>query len=685
MANHLSSASSPYLLQHAHNPVDWYPWGETALQKARSEDKPIFLSIGYAACHWCHVMAHESFEDPAVAAILREHFIAIKVDREERPDLDSVYMSAVIAMTGQGGWPMSVFLTPDGRPFYGGTYFPPTPRFGMPSFRDLLLSLAQYWKERRPEIERVSANLTQHLQESNPPGLQPAAPLSADALDHAVHLLLTSYDQQYGGWGRAPKFPAAMTIQFLLQRAFLGDTAARDTALHALKAMNRGGIFDVVAGGFHRYSTDNFWRVPHFEKMLYDNALLARAYLHAYLLTQDESFRDTAVATLEFIQNEMTHPAGGFYSSLDADSEGEEGKYYLWTVPEIEEAIPDPHEARLILAVYHVTERGNFEGRTIFQKLASDEDLADSVGIPLPELRQRLTAAHHKLNAYRLRRVRPQTDDKILAFWNALALQAFAEAGRYLNRPDFLRTAQNNAGFIQSHLIVDGQLMRSHRQVAAPIPGFLEDYAAAILAFLALYQADFNPGWYQQAARLAEQMLARFTDPLGGFYDSPAGQDDLLIRPKTMTDNAVPSGSALAAQALLALSAFDPHAPGLDAAQVMLASMQASAAAHPTSFSAWLQALQTTQYPLTQLAVLYPPSEDEAPPADACSLLRTYHPFLYAAGASFPPDSQHPPLLANRPLVNGLPTAYLCQNYACRLPTTDLAALRDELLGMKKI
>ncbi|MEJ5225883.1 MAG: thioredoxin domain-containing protein, partial [Anaerolineales bacterium] len=418
MANRLAQSTSPYLIQHANNPVDWYEWGPEALSRARAEDKPIFLSIGYAACHWCHVMAHESFEDPEVAAIMNEHFINIKVDREQRPDIDTIYMTATMAMTGNGGWPMSVFLTPDLQPFYTGTYFPPTPRYNMPSFRDLLNGIARAWREERGEITRISQQVTNHLQSaarwSNAPAI-----ITPPLLDEAAEHLHQTYDWGFGGWGSAPKFPQPMTIEFLFRRS-LSSAARPDPvrqkfigpALHALNAMARGGMYDVVGGGFARYSVDNLWRVPHFEKMLYDNAQLARAYLHAWQLTGEAAYKRTCTETLDFVLRELTHPLGGFYSSLDADSEHEEGKFYVWTAGELQSALGDDYE--FFKTAYGITPTGNWEGKTVLQRAVDDATLSARFGLPASGVADKLAACHARLLAVRAGRVRPGTDDKVL-------------------------------------------------------------------------------------------------------------------------------------------------------------------------------------------------------------------------------------------------------------------------------
>ncbi|HET8678797.1 MAG TPA: thioredoxin domain-containing protein, partial [bacterium] len=473
MPNRLVSETSPYLLQHANNPVEWYPWSEDALRRAREEDKPIFLSIGYAACHWCHIMEHESFEDPAVAAVMNDAFINIKVDREERPDLDDIYMKAVVAMTGHGGWPMSVFLTPAGVPFYGGTYFPPSPRQGMPAFVDVLRAIAGAWRDRRDEIERNGAGMLELLRRGDVAG-EPAATLTRGTLDTAVAVLERQYDLGHGGWGRAPKFPQPMTIEFLL-RAYVrtSEQSALTMARSTLARMARGGIYDQLGGGFHRYATDAVWLVPHFEKMLYDNAQLARAYLHAWQVTREPLFRRVAEETLDYMLREMTDPSGGFYSSQDADSEGEEGKFFVWTIDEIREASGD--DAALFSEAYSVTERGNFEGKTILYVAKDPVSLAESHGLSVEEVESRLAASRRALFERRERRVRPGLDDKVLAAWNGLALAAFADASRILDRADYRDAAERNAAFLLRKMQTpQGRLLRAWRGGTAKLNAYLE-------------------------------------------------------------------------------------------------------------------------------------------------------------------------------------------------------------------
>ncbi|HET9913381.1 MAG TPA: thioredoxin domain-containing protein [Anaerolineales bacterium] len=679
MPNHLINENSPYLLQHANNPVDWYPWGEEALTKARAENKPIFLSIGYAACHWCHVMAHESFEDEETAAFMNEHFVNIKVDREERPDIDAIYMQATVAMTGQGGWPMSVFITPDLRPFYAGTYFPPVRRYNMPSFKEVLLSLAKAWREERDEVDRVGSQVLQHIQ---PQTLgQGEESLTAETLEAATKFILESYDWGYGGWGAAPKFPQPMTIEFLLRRA-LTDSPQREQILkasvHVLNAMSRGGMYDVVGGGFSRYSVDNFWRTPHFEKMLYDNAQLASAYLHGYLVTGDVKYRWVCEETLDFLLREMTHPDGGFYSSLDADSEGEEGKFYVWTQDEIQSVLGSDSE--FFKTAYGITPQGNWEGKTILQRALDDATLAARFKLDPEAVHTKLTECHSRLLEARNNRVRPGTDDKVLVMWNALTLSAFAEAGRYLGRQDYLEAATHNARFLMNNLYVNDRLLRSWRAGQAKHNAYLEDYAGLILGLLALYQSDHSPEWYKMALILADEMVAHFADPAGGFFDTRDDHETLVVRPKDIQDNATPSGNALAATALLQLATYGDRVKWRSVAEGMLASIQNAFLRYPTSFAQWLAAADFAVGPTREVAILGEPEDDRTR-----SLLKTlwknYRPHQVAAISAYPPEPGSPALLQNRPLLNNEPTAYVCQGFVCLQPVNLPEQMEIQLMG----
>jgi len=675
MPNRLARENSPYLLQHADNPVNWFPWGQEALEKAKTENKPIFLSIGYAACHWCHVMEHESFEDEATAAIMNEHFINIKVDREERPDLDSIYMTATQAMIGSGGWPMSVFLTPNLQPFYAGTYFPLVNRYNMPSFKEVLLALANAWKNEREKVLESGEKITAHIKAQASPS-QYGLKLTKEHLLAVTNTLHDGYDWGYGGWGDAPKFPQPMLIEFLLRQLTRGNETAEKMSKHVLRAMARGGMYDVVGGGFARYSVDSFWRTPHFEKMLYDNAQLALVYLHAYLLTGEMQFQSVCEETLDFILREMTHSDGGFYSSLDADSEGEEGKFYVWTAEELKSVLVDDYD--FFKTAYGITESGNWEGKTILQRALDDSTLASKFGIDTETVIAKLTDCHAKLLSRRNERIRPGTDDKVLVSWNALALVAFAEAGRYLKRGDYTNTAIRNAEFILNNSYQDGRLLRSWRNDQAKHNAYLEDYAGLILGLLALYQTDVNPKWYANARNLAEEMVTHFKDPEGGFFDTRDDHETLLLRPKDIQDNATSSGNALAATALLQITSYGENPEWLDIVEGMISSNLEIILRYPMAFAQWLCATDFAIGTIQEVAVI----GDLANPktqAFSDTIWKTYRPRQVVAISDHSPSSEAPPLLQDRPLQNGQPTAFVCHNFVCNQPTNDPVKLESQL------
>ena len=530
-----------------------------------------------------------SFEDQETAEIMNGHFINVKVDREERPDIDQIYMQAVVAMTGQGGWPMSVFLTPEGKPFFGGTYFPPERRYQMPSFREVLGSVVRVWREDRDTILESANKITQHIKNTANVG-QATAQFDKQVLDQAVTTLAQGYDWENGGWGQAPKFPQPMVIEFLLRQATRGDEHALEMAENALKAMAKGGMYDVVGGGFSRYSVDNYWLVPHFEKMLYDNAQLSLVYLHAYLVTKDACYRQICEETLDFVVREMTHPQGGFYSSLDADLEGVEGKFYVWTMDEIQTAISDPQDAQLFMAAYGVTSAGNFEDKTVLQRVLNDDEVADKFSFPKEFVSRKLSQVHAELLSFRAQRVRPGTDDKVLTAWNGLMLVAFAEAGRYLQRTDYTEVAIRNADFLLNQMNKDGFLLRSWRNGQASHNAYLEDYAALILGLIGLYQIDPQVRWFREAVSLTNEMVTHFRDPEGGFFDTRDDHEELILRPKDTQDNAFPSGNSLAALVLLQLSAYNGNAEWRSIAEKMIGSMASSALRYPTAFGQWLTA-----------------------------------------------------------------------------------------------
>ncbi len=683
MPNHLVHENSPYLQQHASNPVDWYPWGEEALARSRSENKPIFLSIGYAACHWCHVMERESFEDFRTAELLNSNFVSIKVDREQRPDLDSLYMRATNALTGSGGWPMSVFLTPDLRPFYAGTYFPPAPRHNLPAFTDVLTSVALAWHERPGELNRLGEQVIAHLRAA--PAPDSIGPLDTRALAEAADTLIRGYDLEFGGWGRAPKFPQPMVIDFLLRRAASSGehgSSLSHLALHALGAMARGGMYDVVGGGFSRYSTDEVWRVPHFEKMLYDNAQLALAYLHAWQWSGSPFYKRIVIETLDFVSREMTHPAGGFYSSLDADSEGTEGKFYVWTTDELRLALADVSLWDIFVAAYRLTASGNWDGKTVLHRALDDGSLAAQFKTDETSIRERLAEGHRRLLDARASRIRPATDDKVICAWNGLMLRAFAQAGRFLGDEALARTyryvATRNAAFLLRELRPGGQLRRVWRAGNSSPGVFLDDFAGLILGLLDLYQSDFDNQWFTAAEELAAEMIARFSDPAGGFFDTPIDADPLPIRPKDLQDNATPCGNALACEALLKLAALGSEPSFRDRAEQALKLVWGDLGRFPMAFGHWLNAADFADAGGQQLAIVYPPgSKPDLLLKIANTALR---PNLVVAASEFPPAPGSPRLLSERAVVESLPTAYVCEHFTCKLPVNDPAELGKQLL-----
>jgi uncharacterized protein YyaL (SSP411 family) len=591
-ANALAREASPYLRQHAHNPVDWLPWGDAAFARARTEDKPIFLSIGYAACHWCHVMAHESFMDPHIALLLNEHFIAINVDREERPDVDDLYMTAVQMLTGTGGWPLSVFLTPAGAPFFGGTYFPPEERQGTPGFARLVREIARLWRERRADLLADADALTRALQPSPAPQPPVTAPLSDAPITAAVQALLASADRQHGGFGRAPKFPNPAPLQLLLcQYERTGDAAALAGVTRTLDAMAAGGIHDQIAGGFHRYATDAAWRVPHFEKMLYDNAQLAALYLTAYQATRNEQYRAVAVAVCEYVLRDLTDSAGGFYSAEDADSGGREGAYYTWTPAAVRACLP-AGEAALCCAWFGITDDGNFEGATIPHVAVAPATFAAQHGLTEAALHTRCNQWRTALLAARAARPRPATDDKIIVAWNGLMISALARAWSVTNDARYRTAATRAATFVLTHVQVQGRLHHSICAGRLSGPAFADDYAGLILALLDVHQTTRDGHWLAQAEPLAQTLLREFWDDAHGcFFLSAAAHTHLLARPRPLDDHAVPSANALAAQALFTLGGLTKHATYQHMAARVVRAAHAELRAAPTNHCALLGTL----------------------------------------------------------------------------------------------
>ena len=678
--NRLATETSPYLLQHAHNPVDWYPWGEEALERARAEDRPIFLSIGYSACHWCHVMERESFEDEQTAALMNAHFVNVKVDREERPDLDSIYMEAVQAMTGSGGWPMSVFLTPAGKPFYGGTYFPPQPRYGIPSFPQLLLAVADAYTNRRGDLEEQAQRLTDAIGRTGSLSASGGEP-GEEILTEATAKLLQYFDEQYGGFGDQPKFPQPMTLEFAMsQHRRGGEAEALHVAEHTLRQMAAGGIYDHLGGGFHRYSVDRVWLVPHFEKMLYDNAQLLRAYLHAWQINGRREHRQVVEETVDYVLREMTAPEGGFYSAQDADSEGEEGKFFVWTAAEIE-AVLGKEEADLLGRAYGVTPAGNFEGKTILNLKQTPGEIARQTGAEEEAVAERLAAARQKLFLAREKRVKPERDDKVLTEWNGLMIHALAEVGVVLGRADALEAASKAADFVLAEMSQEnGFLFRSFKDGRARFNAYLEDYAAFARGLVALYEATFSLRWLAEAARLTKIMLAQFEDEArGGFYQTGVAHEELVVRRKDFIDNAIPSGNSMAAELLLRLAKLTGNDAYRSEAARVFRIMAAAMAQQPTGFGRMLTALDDLLSPSQEVAVVG--SLTDARTQRLLEEVRRHY-LPHTVLALKEPEDENPlPLMEGRTLVDGQPAAYVCENYACRLPVTSVEALRRSVVS----
>jgi uncharacterized protein YyaL (SSP411 family) len=660
--NRLANETSPYLLQHAHNPVNWYPWGEEAFAKARAEDRPVFLSIGYSACHWCHVMERESFESETIAQILNENFVSIKVDREERPDVDSIYMQAVQMMTGHGGWPMSVFLTPDAKPFFAGTYFPPEERHGMPSFRRVLEHVAGIYHSRRADVEEASAEMQQALS-SRLTTQRAEGAITHAGLDRAAAAIASNYDRVNGGFGGAPKFPASMSLDFLMQVEHRrGDGALRAVVVDSLTKMARGGIYDQVGGGFHRYSVDARWLVPHFEKMLYDNALLARLYTRAWQWSKEPLFEQIAKETLGWVLREMTSPEGAFYSTLDADSEGVEGKFYVWTRDEVLALLGDD-EGRAFCALYDITGRGNWEGHNILNVPRDPASVAADLGLTIDRLADIAARGRRALYDVRSKRIWPGRDEKILAGWNGWMLAAFAEAALAFDDDSYREAVHRNAQFLLSRIDGDGRLTRH-----AKIPGLLEDYSGVAWGLSLAYEATQERQYLDAAHRLVEQILARFRDEAGGFFDTPVDHEKLITRPKDLFDNATPSGTSVACELLLRHAVLLGNDEYVRVATETLESVWPLAEKYSSGFGFLLGVAEWRAGQPKEIALT----------GDIAALRRV-------VGATFVPHrilvageaSSDLPLMEGRPLDKTL--AYVCRAYACSEPTADAERLRDLL------
>ncbi len=665
MTNRLAAETSPYLLQHAENPVDWYAWGDEAFARARAEDRPILLSVGYSACHWCHVMAHESFENDQIAARMNELFVNIKVDREERPDVDSIYMQAVIAISGHGGWPMTVFLTPEGEPYFGGTYFPPTDRQGMRGFPYVLDAAATVYRERRDAVTAASEQLRRTLE---PPAL-PAGTASTAMLDAATGQLLTQVDTRHGGFGGAPKFPHPAAVDFLLRRhRATGEARLLNAALVSLDHMARGGIHDQVGGGFHRYAVDGTWSVPHFEKMLYDNAQLAPVYLHAFQLTGDARWRRVVEDTLDHALRELRLPGDGFASSQDADSPGGEGSFFVWTPAQLNEVLGD-EDGPLAARVFGVSGAGNFEhGTTVLSLPFPLEAVAHDLGMTVTALQARVDGIRARLLGARGNRAAPARDDKVLTSWNALMIAAMAEAGAALRRPDYLDAARACAGFLLSALRPSGVLLRTWKGGAAKITGFLEDSAFLADALITLYEAGGDAAHLVAARELVDETLRRFGEG-GVLFDTASDAEPLLIRPRTIDDNPIPAGQSAMASALLRLAALSGDGRLRERAMEIINPLAAVIARSPLAVASLACAMDRAFTPSREIAISGPADDPRTR-----ELVQTVHDH-WLTGSVLAWGEGDVELLSDRPLVNGRPAAYVCEDFVCSRPVTDVADL----------
>ncbi len=678
--NRLQHETSPYLLQHAANPVDWYPWGTEALERARAEDRPILLSIGYAACHWCHVMEHESFENEATAALMNELFVNIKVDREERPDIDSIYMQAVQAMTGHGGWPMTMFLTPSGEPFYGGTYFPPTDRHGLPAFARVLRAVADAYRS----DDGAVANTVERLREMYRAGSSASGtgtPLTRETLERATAGLERQYDQRNHGFGGAPKFPPTMALDFLLRNwARTGDERSLDMVRGTFDAMTRGGTYDQVAGGLHRYSVDAQWLVPHFEKMLYDNALLARLGVHLWQATHDDGVRRVTEQTFGWLLREMTSPEGGFYSSLDADSEGHEGKFYVWSDDELNSILGD--DAQLVKRLWGVTPGGNFEGSNILHHPVPLSTVAAELNISVPDALQLLSMAAERLYGHRSRRVWPARDDKVLAGWNGLMLRALAEGARAFDDEVLYAAAVRNGEFLRAQLVDDGQVYRSYKDGKRLSVGFLEDHAAVALAFLELYATSADSEWLLHARRINTRVIERFYDAeRGQFFDTPTDHEALITRPRDVTDNALPAGHSLAIELQQRLGVIDDDAVLRDIASRQLEKLHDAMAIHPTAFGHLLGVADMVVFGEVELAVIGRTADDARRLLNEVSSV--YAPSLVVVSTTIEPIHETA-LTRGRDAGAGSARGYVCRRYVCESPSDDAQVLTEQLLRAGK-
>lgn len=670
MPNRLADSTSPYLLQHKDNPVDWFPWGDEAFEKAKKEDKPIFLSVGYSACHWCHVMEHESFESDKIAAIMNEHFVSIKVDREERPDVDQIYMQAVQMLTGSGGWPMSVFMSADGKPFYGGTYWPPEDKFGRPGFPKVLLAVAGAWKSKRGDLTQQGEKILEHLQDACD-GPESAGSVQKSWVEQAEQWLIANYDREYGGYGSAPKFPHAIDLDLLIEGVAIAPTAEAETAVRTtLDNMLQGGIYDHLGGGFARYSTDRQWLVPHFEKMLYDNSLLATCYSDAFRVFEDPRYERVVTETLDYIIRDMTHEKGGFYSTEDADSEGEEGKFYVWSVEEIKSVLGDA-ASKQFCQVYDCTEKGNFEGHNILNLKKPIDDFAADLGVQPSVLLAELDASRRKLFAHREKRIHPGLDDKILLSWNALMTTAMVRGYRATGQQKYLAAAKRAVGFIRSEMLQkNGRLWHSWREGKANFEAYLDDYAYLIDALCELFQVDPKAEHLQFASSLADVVIEHFVDPRGGFFFTADDSESLIARSKDLADSSVPSGNAMAASGLLCLSRLTGKSQYYDAAKSALVAASGVMEQSPQAAGQALRVLRRYASASEETIVVFA-SQDESRAGLQRLLYRPLRPLGIQLGID--QAAITPELREICPLLEGRQSAsktqlYLCRDSVCQFP-----------------
>ena len=687
--NRLKDESSPYLLQHADNPVDWHPWSDAAFRIAREVDKPVLLSVGYSACHWCHVMAHESFEDAATAEMMNALFVNVKVDREERPDVDDIYMQAVQAIAGQGGWPMTVFLLPDGRPFYGGTYYPKESRYGMPSFQQLMAAVHDAYRNKRDQLEAQADNLHQALKRDVLGiGRADDSGLTLELLDEAAANLMDAMDAVNGGFGTQPKFPNPISLEFLLryyERTV--DYRALQLLTLTLRKMAQGGIYDQVGGGFARYSVDAHWLVPHFEKMLYDNAQLSRLYLHAWQLTGDEFFRLVAEDIYDYILREMTAADGGFYSATDADSEGVEGKFFVWTIEEAREALAPlsdslPRALEIAVEYFGMSAEGNFEGSNILFVPRSPDETAVDLGLSIGQLVEAVAQIKEQLYAIRGQRIPPLLDDKILTAWNGMMLASLAEAARVLGRSDYLEAARRSGEFLLSEMVDgNGRLYRTHKDGRSKLNAYLEDYANLVDALLELYQTTFDERFFAAAQRLADHALARFKSGDGGFYDTSDDHESLIVRPRNLQDNVTPSGNAMLAKQLLRLAAYTGEARYDEAGREVLRKLSDAMRQYPQAFAESLNAADMLVRGIDEVALIGE-LESAAGSEILETLRRPYRPNVITAWSREDATRDELiPLLSERSMFEGRTTVYVCRNFACRLPVTTAEETAAALTG----